>query len=708
MALWSEDWSALAARLRDRGIADEASFRRALAADGALLGELRSALVVAKANAAAATLHGRAPRRRRGPSVSPADATAPDGRAVLAPLIERFMNGRKRVTWEGAFARADGTAVDVRATSCLADADDWSTVSHVVEDWTEQKEAQDTADRRDAVLHAVGFAAQRFLGAADWRDEISATLGLLGEAAGVSRVYMFENFDSLSGLVMRQIHEWVAPGVSEQIARPNYQHLLVAGSGYEPWAAAFAAGRPICGHAGGFGVRVRADLADQDIRSIAAVPIFASGRLWGHVGFDQCDRERDWHAVDLEAFTLAAGLIGEAIERSADKAELARQRDLLGAIIDTVPAMVSAKDSDGRYILMNRYQAELYGVTPEAAVGKTAADLLGATYGAETYGFDRQVLDTGEAMVNYEQTYADARGEVRTWLATKAPLREADGTISRVVTVALDISARKQAETRLREALSQAELANRSKSEFLANISHELRTPLNAIIGFSEVMLAGSQGRVAEEHHRDYLRGILDSGRHLLGIVNDLLDLARLDAGRLSMTEGPVRLARVVEASVRIVADRAIEAGVELDWREAADAATVWADERRIKQILLNLLINAIKFTPKGGRVSVSANLATDGDVVVAVADTGIGMTPEDIEIALKPFGQVDRALSRGHGGVGLGLSLSRAMAEMHGGALVVRSECNKGTTVSLRLPPNRLIVDGGRRHGQRATAYQT
>jgi signal transduction histidine kinase len=178
-----------------------------------------------------------------------------------------------------------------------------------------------------------------------------------------------------------------------------------------------------------------------------------------------------------------------------------------------------------------------------------------------------------------------------------------------VVTVAHDITERKQAEDRLRDALAVAEFANRSKSEFIANISHELRTPLNAIIGFSEVMLGGTQGAVGDPRHADYLQGILESGRHLLEIVNDLLDLARLDAGRLSMVEGPMRLDRVIQASMRLVRDRAAEAGLALVSEPSEPLPAVWGDERRIKQILINLLTNAIKFTPSGGTVRLSAGL---------------------------------------------------------------------------------------------------
>lgn len=565
-------------------------------------------------------------------------------------------------------------------------------------DVTDQRIAQADARRSSAILHAAGSAATRFLGAADWRDAIDEVLRRLGEAAEVSRAYIFKHVDGPKGTVMRQIHEWVAPGVTRQIDRADYLDLVVDGSGYEPWLEAFERRAPIVALTRDQAPAVRAELAEQGILSLAGVPIVTGDKLWGHVGFDQCDHERRWAPAELDALAMAAGLIGAAIERGVARAALRHGHELMRTIVDVVPAMVNAKDAKGRYILMNRYQAELYGVSPDEAVGKTAADLLGPTYGSATHAIDRQVLETGRAVEDYEQTYADAHGEVRTWVSTKVPLIDPRGRARHVVTVAYDITERKQAEDRLRDALAQAETANRSKSEFIANISHELRTPLNAIIGFSEVMLGGDgQGVTVDARHVEYLKGILESGRYLLDIVNDLLDLARLDAGKLSMTEGPVRLERVVQSSLRLVRERAIEAGLNLTWNPPAALPSVWGDERRIKQILLNLLTNAIKFTPAGGTVRLSVETGADGSVALAVTDSGIGMTAEEIVVAMKLFGQVDHALSRNHGGVGLGLPLCKAMAEMHQGTLEITSEPGHGTTVAVRLPPARTIMPGSR-----------
>jgi PAS domain S-box-containing protein len=257
-------------------------------------------------------------------------------------------------------------------------------------------------------------------------------------------------------------------------------------------------------------------------------------------------------------------------------------------------------------------------------------------------------------------------------------------------TVAHDATERRHIENELRTAKDLAESANQAKSQFLANMSHELRTPLNAIIGFSEVIASALFGPV-DARYREYAQDIHGSGHHLLRIINDLLDLSKVEAGRLELRDARVPIGSIFETCRRMVADRAAAAGIALDFM-ATDLEVI-SDELRLEQVLLNLVSNAVKFTMQGGTVAVSAILEPPGRVVITVADTGIGMAPDDIPLALQPFGQIDNSLSRPHGGTGLGLPLAQRLIELHGGSMTIESRLGEGTTVTVTLPAVRTYV---------------
>jgi two-component system, sensor histidine kinase len=243
---------------------------------------------------------------------------------------------------------------------------------------------------------------------------------------------------------------------------------------------------------------------------------------------------------------------------------------------------------------------------------------------------------------------------------------------------------------RLIAARDAAEAASRSKSEFLANMSHELRTPLNAIIGFSGMMSDRMFGPLNEKYS-DYAAVIGDSGRHLLAIINDILDLARADADRLIVADEEVEIARVVDLSSRIVQELAFKAEVNFLIETEDLLPNVLGDAAKLTQILVNLLSNAIKFTPAGGKVFLKIARDAEGGLAFRVADTGIGMSPEQIPIALSPFGQVDSGLNRKYDGVGLGLPLTKRLIELHEGTIEIASEPGKGTSVDFHLPKERV-----------------
>jgi two-component system cell cycle sensor histidine kinase PleC len=257
--------------------------------------------------------------------------------------------------------------------------------------------------------------------------------------------------------------------------------------------------------------------------------------------------------------------------------------------------------------------------------------------------------------------------------------------------------ARLDAEMRERAALIQAmieaETANRTKSEFIANVSHELRTPLNAIIGFSEIMKLGFGN---PEKQAEYAGSIYESGRHLLEIIDDILDVSVIEAGKLELTESRIEIGEVAASCLHLFEVRAKEARVELTSKIAPDLPSFVGDKRRIKQILINLLSNAVKFTPAGGKVCVAAELGADRGLELTVSDSGVGMDSQGISKALTPFGHVGNEFTRDHDGTGLGLPLAVGMANAHGGKLHIESEPGKGTKVKVSFPPERMASSPG------------
>ncbi len=255
-----------------------------------------------------------------------------------------------------------------------------------------------------------------------------------------------------------------------------------------------------------------------------------------------------------------------------------------------------------------------------------------------------------------------------------------------------EITERKWAEETLLVAKKNAELANRAKSEFLASMSHELRTPLNAILGFSDVIKLETFGPVGSIRYRGYANDIHNSGQHLLSLINDILDLSKVESGADELNEEAIEIPEVIQSVLKLVRQRAETAGVELEVELSDDPPMLRADERKLKQILVNLLSNAIKFTPAGGMVLLRAWCRANSGHVFQIVDTGIGIALEDIPSALARFQQIDGKLSRQYEGAGLGLPLTKSLVEQHGGSLDLQSEVGAGTTVTARFPAQCIV----------------
>ena len=335
---------------------------------------------------------------------------------------------------------------------------------------------------------------------------------------------------------------------------------------------------------------------------------------------------------------------------------------------------------------------EVTGVDERELLGKTREETGIPGVDAEVWDQHLRDLHAHRPFRSFVHPREKPDGEV-VWLSISGtPAFDREGRFRGYRGTGRDITAEVMLQKTLREAKELAEAANRTKSEFLANMSHELRTPLNAIIGFSEVMQATLPDAETSEQQREYLTDILGAAQHLLSLINDILDLSKIEAGASELHEDVVEAGAIAQSVLRVIRQRAEEAGVALVFQGVEGLPKLRADERKMKQALLNLLSNAVKFTEAGGTVDLKIWCRDDGGHVFQVRDTGIGMAAEDIPQALRQFGQVDGALNRKYEGTGLGLPLTKALVEMHQGRLELQSEPGEGTTVTLHLPAHRSV----------------
>jgi len=348
---------------------------------------------------------------------------------------------------------------------------------------------------------------------------------------------------------------------------------------------------------------------------------------------------------------------------------LERSHALLLDLINAVPVMISAEDSSGRTLFANRKAMEFRALGAKHA----SADFVPPPLPPNgSVAYEEELILPGEAN-RFLQT-------------TRTAVRADQDEETLVVTVSVDVTDRVVANRRESEARILAEAGNRAKNDFLANMSHELRTPLNAIIGFADVMAKGIFGPLGSSRYTDYSRDIGSSALHLLAIIDDILDLAKIEETKLQIEYEFFELATVVDETLVLMTPEAARAGVTLSARITPTLPPMYADRRRVKQCLANTISNAVKFSAKGTQVSVRAH-ATPTSTVIEVEDRGIGMSQEEIEIALTRFGQVEEALTKSRKGTGLGLPLTKEFVEIHGGSLQIESQKGQGTIVRLIFP---------------------
>jgi PAS domain S-box-containing protein len=348
---------------------------------------------------------------------------------------------------------------------------------------------------------------------------------------------------------------------------------------------------------------------------------------------------------------------------------------------------------EGHYLAVNQALADIYGYASPGALMTGLTDISAQLYVDIRRRDEFRALMQANDVVNNFVSEIYHRSGRRIWISENArAVRDWSGTLLCYEGTVKDVTEKFEQERALRTALRQAEIANKMKAAFLAAMSHELKTPLNAVLGFSEIIRDEVLGPVGHDMYRDYAGDIHKSGTRLLSVINDVLDVSRLEGGLLTLDARPENILDVVEGAIKQA--RAItHDGRRIEIDVPADMPSLLVDPRRLSQAIGNILANALKFTPASGQVRFTAQIAADGTVLLLVEDTGIGMEPETVAAALEPFRQLDASLARRFEGAGLGLSIAKALAELHGGALGVQSAVGEGTTVTITLPASRLDV---------------
>jgi two-component system cell cycle sensor histidine kinase PleC len=431
------------------------------------------------------------------------------------------------------------------------------------------------------------------------------------------------------------------------------------------------------------------------------VPVEGQGARW----IDARGQARG--ARGERGFVMIMGVAMDITEARRAKAQAQSAENRLRDGIESVSDAFALFDRNGRLILSNVAFKDAFGFTDEALRKGALKDELtriaalaikaerpsaeGRAGAREVELHDGRVLQLNERFTGDGGTVvtaADVTAIRRQELERQKAADSLRATVDQLEASQekLSLLARKY-----EIAMTRAEAANQAKSEFLANMSHELRTPLNAINGFSEIMAGEMFGPLGDQRYKGYAADILKSGQHLLSLINDILDMAKIEAGKMTLHYEPVDLLEVCEDAIRLMRGKAQDSGLALTL-EATDLPEVEADYRGLKQVMLNLISNAVKFTPEGGSITVSVLQAEFGRVRIAVTDTGIGIAPEDLSRLAQPFEQVEGQHSKTTQGTGLGLALTKSLIELHGGWMVMESEPGEGTTVRFDIPVRRPL----------------
>jgi len=548
-------------------------------------------------------------------------------------------------------------------------------------DITEKKKAEKLLNTR--LKYEEGLAACSHDLLADIPDALTKAINHLLRASDTSRVYIFENFEDINdGLCVRQTHEASASGVSPEKDNPILQHISYK-DGFERWQKILSAGEPISGEVASFPADEKEILESQGILSILLLPIKVNGIWYGFIGFDDTIRLRNWRTEDIQLLVTASEMIGSYIEREKARTALKELEHIINQSSVTVFLWGAETHLPVEFVSDNIRQ---FGYSPEDFYIRSGlfSNIIHSEDSKRVSEEVSRYIAGGHTKFSQEYRILNAQGETR-WIERQMWIRRNErGVITHYQGIVTDITSRKQMQKDLEEAREKAEAANRAKSEFLANMSHEIRTPMNAILGFSEILI----NLVKDTEQKNYLVNILSGGKSLLSLIDDILDLSKIEAGKLEIQPEPISIRNIIHEINQLFQYKFQEKNIEFISEAEKDVPELMLlDEVRIRQILVNLVGNAIKFTHEG---YVKIRIRGEGlpltTLIIEVEDTGIGIPEEQQEIIFETFRQQDGQMTRKYGGTGLGLTITKRLTEIMNGKISVESEVGRGSIFKITL----------------------
>ncbi|GAK50338.1 multi-sensor hybrid histidine kinase [Candidatus Moduliflexus flocculans] len=591
----------------------------------------------------------------------------------------------------------------------------------ILEDITSYKQIQDALIKQDRLLLGVAGALEHLIVVAEFETAIIQALKTLAFSADVDRIYIFENHlhPETEELLMSQRFEWDRFTASPQTNHPNFQNISYRSTGLQRWYDTLTTGLTISGLYRELPPEEQAFLAPQNIMAILLVPIFIGERFWGFIGFEDCHQQRQWRGEEEAVLMALAAGLGEALARETMEQQLRQTSSDLRAIFQSLPDEYFRLAADGSVLDYNIAQGEDMYLSSETFMGKWASGLLpekveqqfeqamakvrkSKKLMAIEYAFpmpDKQkhyeeirllpFLDDQLLVVARDITERKlAEEELRKHRDHLEELVQERTTKLRAANQLLqqEVQRRKQTEEALRELNQQLEVASQHKSQFLSRMSHELRTPLNAMIGYTALTLNALRDSLSPKH-LDHLTKAEQSAKSLLHLINDVLDFSKIEAGHIEVLLEEIDLTEIIEDVAVVAEGLLLNKTVEFKKEIAPDLPQIQSDYTKVKQILNNLVGNAIKFTTQGQVTLRAHQEAQNASIRVEVADTGSGIPPEKLSRIFEPFKQADATISKQYGGTGLGLAISKRFCEMLGIEIGVNSEPGKGSLFWLHLP---------------------